>query len=534
MTEAAGKYYYENLLANQNITAKTNIVWVADFTTLTLFRNQKCHVFLCVDIHTNMIVAHNISKKVVTASQVIRALDFAINERFKIPPMIRLIIHTDRGTQFSSKTYKTFTEKYEDYFLPSMSRENTPTDNAVAERFMRTFKEHKVYTVTIEQEISRHLSSSLLYPAYQFKSYRAILNKYVASLNSKPNRKAPKGPNEVDKRITVATMLMREPNHSKATLNDDIRLIEIENYKDESLTVASILDEIAARKAELVDKTPFDLYEDNLALKIIDDRLQEIYSLIQSNPKVTQAYVMEAVEPIEDSLTELHAKVDTLLVRAKKDRKILPLRDPLDINLFPLFFNNAGSQAIRRADLKQAQLRIAYSLLYHTGLRINEIREITRKDINNAVATSQLSVIHHKTKQAHIHVLSKTAVLKIKHLKPELEVVFNKYQFQYLFGKYKAMHKKSLIKLINLDLKHTCESAQIPYNIKSHSFRINVIANLLKKTSVQHVSKIIGHKSIQSTICYERYALSKQQIQELLEEIIQSEDINSNSEDTNL
>lgn len=49
------------------------------------------------------------------------------------------------------------------------------------------------------------------------------------------------------------------------------------------------------------------------------------------------------------------------------------------MNLFPLFFSNAGSQATRQKDLKQSQLRVAYTLLYYTGLRINEIREITQK-----------------------------------------------------------------------------------------------------------------------------------------------------------
>lgn len=34
-----------------------------------------------------------------------------------------------------------------------MSRENTPTDNAVAERFMKTFKNHRIYGATIEEEL---------------------------------------------------------------------------------------------------------------------------------------------------------------------------------------------------------------------------------------------------------------------------------------------------------------------------------------------------------------------------------------------
>jgi hypothetical protein len=46
-----------------------------------------------------------------------------------------------------------------------------------------------------------------------------------------------------------------------------------------------------------------------------------------------------------------------------------------------------------------------------------------------------------------------------------------------------------------------------------------MISNLLKRTSVQHVAQIIGHNDIQSTISYQCYALSKEEIQRLLEEI---------------
>lgn len=74
----------------------------------------------------------------------LQLLEQAINKRFRIPK--KLIIHTDR----SSKTYNNFSKKYQEYFIPSMARENTPTDNCVAERFLRTLKEHKIHETTIE------------------------------------------------------------------------------------------------------------------------------------------------------------------------------------------------------------------------------------------------------------------------------------------------------------------------------------------------------------------------------------------------
>jgi integrase len=75
--------------------------------------------------------------------------------------------------------------------------------------------------------------------------------------------------------------------------------------------------------------------------------------------------------------------------------------------------------------------------------------------------------------------------------------------------------------MINKDLKHTCRVNQIPYNIKSHSFRINMITRLLKNTSAQNAADIIGHRDIKSTMAYKRYALNKEEIQDLLNKIDQ-------------
>ena len=205
------KYYYENLLSNQNVTAKTNITWAADITTLRLFRGQKAFVFLCIDIHTNYIVASLISKQTITTQRITRSLERSINQRLKISGKKKLIIHTDRGTQFSSKSYNTFTKKYKEYFIPSMARENTPTDNSVAERFMRTFKNHRIYNTTIEEELSNSIA---IEP--NFRSYRATLNKYVKSLNNKPNRKSRVSPQRQDTDVSTASMLMVDPLYSQA------------------------------------------------------------------------------------------------------------------------------------------------------------------------------------------------------------------------------------------------------------------------------------------------------------------------------
>jgi hypothetical protein len=84
---------------------------------------------------------------------------------------------------------------------------------------------------------------------------------------------------------------MIEPKYSKAFsehYGTDFRREHIDKFKSQNNEVIRILDEIAPKSGEVVEKTPFDLYEDNLALKVIDKRLNEIYNLIQSNPELTR------------------------------------------------------------------------------------------------------------------------------------------------------------------------------------------------------------------------------------------------------
>ena len=210
-----------------------------------------------------------------------------------------------------------------------------------------------------------------------------------------------------------------------------------------------------------------------------------------------------------------------LLPKEKKSRKVQPLRDPVSRNLLPFFLVNAGSPFVYQKDLRIAQRRITYTILYHVGLRLNEIRELTEKQIMDAIAAAQFSIIYYKTRPAYNHILSKTAIQDLKNLKTEYIIVFEKYQYKYLFGKLRPVDQKTLIRTINKDLKNTSQKANLPYNLKSHSFRINMITRLLQNTSVQDAADIIGHRDIKSTMAYKQYALNKTEIQNLLNKIDQ-------------
>ena len=115
--------------------------------------------------------------------------------------------------------------------------------------------------------------------------------------------------------------------------------------------------------------------------------------------------------------------------------------------------------------------------------------------------------------------MSNKAAKDLQNLNTYLKIVFDKYQYRYLFEKNKPINRRSLIRMVQRDLKNTCKLAKLSFNIKPRSFRINLITNLLKATSVHKVAEIIKHDDIRSTMKYQRYALSKDEVKNLLSKV---------------
>lgn len=196
---------------------------------------------------------------------------------------------------------------------------------------MRTFKEHKINGKIIEQSIHEAIISNT---SPGSKSYRNIVNNYIVSLNQKPNRKSfYKSPERHDIDVTAASLLMHEPLHSRAfseRYGEDNRRNEISKFKSENLKVVSLLEEIASKRAEIVDRTPFDNFEgNNIALELVDQRLTELYELLSSNQHIVRKTVERAIEPVNENVDELreqfseemevlNKKIDMLLPKPKK------------------------------------------------------------------------------------------------------------------------------------------------------------------------------------------------------------------------
>jgi transposase InsO family protein len=126
---------FANLL-QQNFTAdKINQKWCTDFTYLFLKNHDVRYNCSIIDLHERSVVA-SITDRNITSDLAIRTLQKALASQPKITG--DLILHSDQGTQYTSKAFIEFCESVN--ITQSMSKAGYPYDNAPMERYFNTLK----------------------------------------------------------------------------------------------------------------------------------------------------------------------------------------------------------------------------------------------------------------------------------------------------------------------------------------------------------------------------------------------------------
>lgn len=124
---------FPNLLKQDFRVALPNQTWVSDFTYVP---TDEGWLYLCtfVDLFSRRVVGWAV-RNTIDRQLAIAALRRAVANRH---PGQRLVIHTDRGCQYTSWDFRR--EVAAMGGIQSMSRPGTPYDNACAESFFKTLK----------------------------------------------------------------------------------------------------------------------------------------------------------------------------------------------------------------------------------------------------------------------------------------------------------------------------------------------------------------------------------------------------------
>jgi putative transposase len=121
-----------NILNRQFLVKQPNSAWVSDITYLATAEGW-LYLAVVIDLFSRRVIGWSMSKTN-DCDLVLAALTMALMNR----PSHRLIVHSDRGRQYTSKPYYDFLETH--CITPSMSRKGDCWDNAVAESFFASIK----------------------------------------------------------------------------------------------------------------------------------------------------------------------------------------------------------------------------------------------------------------------------------------------------------------------------------------------------------------------------------------------------------
>lgn len=123
-----------NVLNREFNPAQPNQAWVSDITYVWTVQGW-LYLAVVMDLYSRRIVGWRMDRTM-TQALVIRALMMAVNLR---QPQAGLIHHSDRGSQYASEAYQMLLAQHG--ILPSMSRKGNCWDNAVMERFFKSYKD---------------------------------------------------------------------------------------------------------------------------------------------------------------------------------------------------------------------------------------------------------------------------------------------------------------------------------------------------------------------------------------------------------
>lgn len=123
-----------NVLNRQFNPSQPDQAWVADITYVWSVQGW-LYLAVVMDLYSRRIVGWCMDRTM-TQALAIRALMMAINLR---QPKAGLMHHSDRGSQYCSEAYQALLKQHG--IRPSMSRKGNCWDNAVMERFFKSYKE---------------------------------------------------------------------------------------------------------------------------------------------------------------------------------------------------------------------------------------------------------------------------------------------------------------------------------------------------------------------------------------------------------
>jgi putative transposase len=132
-----------NLLGRNFNASKLNEKWVTDITEVGL-KDRVLYVSAIMDLYNREIIGYQMGESA-DRQLVLKTIDMALKQRGDVQGVI---LHSDRGPQYTSRTYHDTLESLE--IRVSMSRKGNCYDNACIESFFSHLKTEAIYPYDVQ------------------------------------------------------------------------------------------------------------------------------------------------------------------------------------------------------------------------------------------------------------------------------------------------------------------------------------------------------------------------------------------------
>ncbi|MBR1765381.1 MAG: IS3 family transposase [Ruminococcus sp.] len=134
-----------NILKRQFNVSRPNEVWVGDVTFFNV-KHKKLYICAIMDLYARKIIAYRISTK--NSTRLTKETFLKAYESRQ--PTDDLLFHSDRGSNYTSRTYMTCLQEHN--VTQSFSMPGVPYDNSVMETFFKSLKSELLYRIDFNSE----------------------------------------------------------------------------------------------------------------------------------------------------------------------------------------------------------------------------------------------------------------------------------------------------------------------------------------------------------------------------------------------
>ena len=501
----------QDLLQNKYLVADRNTFWTIDATFI-----QSGTLIFIVDLATRLIIGHcylhkNKANQFQT-SHVILLIDNCLKAR-NISQPEKLTIHSDRGFQFTSKEFMEFCEKRG--FKQSLNEK--PLNNQVSESLNNKIKNLlrlKLEFLKLNKKFKFSEKADILEHFNKLKK-EVILQEIQFAIDEHNNQAS-----SHNKQITpfnfdnaLFDSNRQKPVIAAANTKDTANAEIVDNFRD-NVALDYVIDwttffnyhqnkqdiqfEIAKRERAF-------LYEQNRTLQATIEK--------QGNQLERQSLLIEKQSAQLQELLDFqrdNIKKATFKENLKAKKAAAKKQQPRDI-ITPEEFKQLLA-LIKINSLKQARIKVALVLLYITGLRVANLLTFQVRHLFDLIKKQNTTMLINKKGGIKKIIIGKECKQWLQLIKENIDLVIeNKQEDNFLFTnkQQQVLSREQFTKDINKVLKEF--AGHSGKQIKSHSFRITLITDLLKNSTLQEVRTIIGHQDIRTTDIYNRRFMTERE-----------------------